>query len=90
MEIVRSVAKSSLAGARDKTRGDEQAVRGRALMLADSEVAVKSETRVGARLQRQSGIMARRGLGGGVQVVNESEQMEARWCRRCNGRLDGI
>jgi len=31
-------------GARDKTRGGEQAVAGRALVLPDAEVAVQSET----------------------------------------------
>lgn len=44
---------------RDKTRGGEQVVTGRALMLPDAEVAVQSKTRVGARLQRQPGIMRR-------------------------------
>jgi len=60
MEVVTSVAWVRLARARDKTRGGEQAVRGRARMIPDAEVAVLSETQVGARLQRQSGIMARR------------------------------
>lgn len=61
MEVVTSVAGSRLAGVREKTRGGEQAVRGRALMLPGAGVAVQSKTRVGARLQeQQSGIMARR------------------------------
>ncbi len=70
MEIVMSVAGFGLAGARDETRGGEQAVAGRALMLPDAKVAVlQSETRVGARLQQQSGIMTRRGLRGGSSCV---------------------
>ena len=60
MEIITSVAGLRLAGARDKTRGGEQAARGRALMLPDAKVAVvQSETRVGPRLQQQPGIMTR-------------------------------
>ena len=36
MKIVMSVAGLGLAGARDETRGGEQAVRGRALMLPEA------------------------------------------------------
>ena len=86
MEIITSVAGLRLAGARDKTRGGEQAAaRGRALMLSNAKVAVlQSETRVGPRLQQQSRIMTRGGLRGGSSwvgvTVTECEQMEPWRC----------